>query len=124
MGIVAYRDWTPGSFQDPTYQEQGAIPQLESWTPNVPRSLPMQPEAYFDNRLGWPDFYLANLQRHGYTLDELYPYPKAIPESFYAPAQPVRYDVYSQLAARARGANVAGAAPTRGIYTGVADIGE
>lgn len=125
MGIVAYRDWTPGAVPDVTYNLSNAQPQIESWISySPPRDVPFQPEAFYDNRRSPASYYLANLQQLGYTLDELYPYPRATDAAWYSPAQPVRNDVFNQLAVRARGPAVAGAAPTRGIYTGVSDIGE
>ena len=122
MGIVFYRDWTPGAFRDPTYNPQGAQPQLESWQSNVPKPLPFQPVSFYDNRASWPDFYLANIQRGGYTTDELYPYPYAQNTAWYAPPQPIREDLFNQLAVRSQHRPVAGQAPTRGIYTGTTDI--
>jgi hypothetical protein len=125
MGQVFYREWTPGAVPDVTYNIAGALPEVESWTAySPPRDVPFQPEAFYDNRRSPAAYYLANLQRQGYTLDELYPYPRATDGSWFAPAQPIRADIFNQLAVRARGQNVAGAAPTKGIYTGVSDIGE
>lgn len=124
MGQVFYRDWTPGSFADPTYNPRGAMPELESKYAYVPRELPFQPGPYFDNRITAPHFYEANIQENGYTLAEQFqPYPVSDEALRFAPEQPVRYDVYNQLAQRQRGPNVTGQAPTRGVYTGVSDIG-
>lgn len=121
---VFYRDWTPGSFQDPTYNPQGALPQLESVYPYVPQELPHQPRNWYDNRLSAPEFYLANLQGAGYTsAREFYPYPVSDEYLRFAPEQPVRYDTFNMLAQRALSPNVYGTAPTNGVYTGVSDIG-
>ena len=116
--MVYYRDWTPGSFQDPTYNPRGAQPQLESWQKTPVVNLPMQPIDYYDNRLSWPGFYLANMQHQGYTLDELYPYPIADLAYRFAPAEPIRRDVFNMLAARRRSPDVSGEAPTQNVYTG------
>ena len=123
MGQVFYRDWQPNSFQDPTYNPSGANPPLESWQPTPIVNLPRQPIEWYDNRLTWPGFYLANLQAGGYTLDELYPYPVADLAYRFAPAEPIRRDVFNMLYARRRGANVSGEAPIQNVYTGVHDEG-
>lgn len=124
MGQVFYRDWTPGSFQDPTYNERNAITSIESWTPYVPRELPLQPNPTFDNRLTPPDFYLANIQEYGYTVArEFEPNPIADEAYRFAPEQPIRRDTFAQLSQRVTPAYVAGAAPTRGVYTGINDLG-
>ena len=117
-----YLDWTPGSFQDPTYNPGNQVPMVTDWNFYVPKTLPAQPNAYFDNRVTPPSFYLANIQRQGYTTDELYPYPVAAPEDFYSPAQPVRYDVFNQLKSIRMSPAVSGEAPTQGIYTGTQDF--
>lgn len=124
MGQVFYRNWTPGSFNDPTYNVAGAAPALESVSPNIPRELPMQPQEYYDNRLSAQQSYLAFVQEDGYTLArEFRPYPVADEAYRFAPEQPVRYDTFSQGAQRMLSPNVSGAAPTRGVYTGRNDLG-
>lgn len=124
MGQVFYRDWTPGSFRDPTYNPNGAMPELESMYAYVPVSLPFQPGPYFDNRITVPHFYEGFVQDNEYTLAEAFqPYPVSDEAIRFAPEQPVRYDTYNQLAQRRRGPTVHGDAPTKGVYTGVADIG-
>ena len=124
MGQVFYRDWTPGSFQDPTYNPNGAKLQLESKFAYVPKELPMQPQVGYDNRLSPPEFYLANVQEDGYTsAREFYPYPVSDEYLRFAPEQPVRYDTFNMLAQRALSPNVYGTAPTKNVYTGVSDIG-
>lgn len=123
MGQVFYRDWVPGSFQDPTYNEAGAKPIIEGMTPYIPRNLPYQPVEYYDNRLSPVSFYLANVQS-GYTKairDDFYPVSD---EAYrFAPEQPVRYDTFSQGAQKMLSPNVSGSAPTRGVYTGRNDLG-
>lgn len=123
MGQVFYRDWTPGSFQDPTYNSNGAELNIESWKTYTKPDLPLQPISYYDNRLGVPEFYLANIQ-DDYTVairDDAYPESNDL--YYFSPAQPIRYDVYSQLVQKTSGQAVAGNAPTRGIYTGLNDLG-
>lgn len=122
MGQVFYRDWSPGSFQDPTYNQRGALLPLESWHTYSKPDLPLQPDAYFDNRLSAPEFYLANIQGE-YTADELIFYPRADDAYRFAPEQPVRRDVFMQLAQRTNSPNIVGQAPTRGVYTGINDLG-
>ena len=121
MGQVFYREWTPSEF-DPTYNQNGALPQLESVTPNVPKELPHQPQHYYDNRLGVPSFYLANIQ-DGYTIDTKIFYPVGDDAYRFAPEQPVRRDVFAQLSQRVTPAYVAGQAPTKGVYTCIPDLG-
>ena len=124
MGQVFYRDWTPGSFNDPTYNESGAKPQLEGMTPSIPRNLPFQPSEYYDNRLSAQRSYLAFVQEDGYTTArEFNPNPVADEALRFAPEQPVRYDIFSQGAQRALSPNVSGSAPTKGVYTGRNDLG-
>lgn len=124
MGQVFFRDWTPGDFQDPTYNPVGSQMSLESWQANVPRELPYQPIDFYDNRLSAPEFYPAFVQDYEYTdaiRDDLYPVSD---EAYrFAPEQPVRYDVYNQLAQRALSPTTTGQAPTRGVYTGLQDLG-
>ena len=124
MGQVFYRDWTPGSFQDPTYQVQGAIPELEGMVPYIPKALPFQPQTYVDNRLSAPSFYLAHVQETGYTeADEFTEMPISDLAYRFAPEQPIRADVFNQLSQRWGSPTVSGSAPTHGIYTGLSDAG-
>jgi len=124
MGQVFYRDWTPGSFRDPSYNPVGAEPELEGMYAYVPVSLPFQPGPYYDNRLTAPQFYEGFVQPHGYTIAHRFePYPVSDEALRFAPEQPIRYDVYNQLAQRKNGRTVTGNAPTNGVYTGVSEIG-
>lgn len=124
MGQVFYRDWSPGTFQDPTYNPRGAEPELESMYAYVPINLPFQPGPYYDNRLTAPNFYEGFVQDNAYTLaEEFTPYPVSDESLRFAPEQPVRYDVFNMLSQRLNSPNVTGSAPTRGVYTGIQDIG-
>lgn len=121
---MGYIDWTPGSFQDPTYNESGAKPILEGMTAYIPRNLPYQPVEYYDNRLSPQSSYLAFVQEEGYTVArEFNPNPVADEAYRFAPEQPVRYDTFSQGAVRWGSPTVSGSAPTRGVYTGTNDLG-
>ena len=118
-----YADWSPGPENDVSYNPNNQLPQLTDWQFNTPKELPAQPKAFFDNRRSPASFALANFQRGHYTAqDRLEPFPVSEPENFYSPPQPVRYDVFNQLVATAQGRNVAGQAPTSGIYTGTQDF--
>lgn len=122
MGQVFYRSWTPGSFQDPTYNVNGAIPELESLTSNIPRELPKQPETFYDNRIGSAFYYLANIQGD-YTAAGRIFYPVSDEAYRFAPAEPIRSDVFNQMVQKTSSPNVVGQAPTQGIYTGLNDLG-
>lgn len=124
MGQVFYRSWSPGSFQDPTYNPNNAQPTLESWQSYTPKSLPFQPMEYWDNRLSPASYALANEQRGAYTsADEIF-YPVADEHYRVSPPQPVRYDTFNQLKQIAQNQAVSGQAPTKGIYTGTIDLAE
>lgn len=94
----------------------------ENSLPYVPRELPMQPEAYYDNRLSYPSSYLANIQAKGYTIAELYPYPIADEALRFAPAEPIRKDTFDMLTQRYNSPNVTAQAPTKGVWTGLPDL--
>lgn len=117
MGQVFYRDYTPVSI----FPSANSQPRLESWNmlPSVPYA---EPQAYVDNRNGLGPWALANIQRKGYTSEELYPYPIGSEMLYFAPEQPIRKDTFQQLAQRAQSPSVSGTAPTKGIYTGVNEL--
>ena len=117
MGQVYYRDWTPGRQQDPTYNPVGSYLLVESWHSTPIRELPQQPNTYYDNRLSPAEFYLANVQE-GYTVAIEPQYPHSDLAYRFAPAEPIRADVFAQMAQKWTGPTVAGTAPNRGIYSG------
>lgn len=122
MGQVFYRDWNPYTTNDPTYNVNGSLPPLESVSPHIPRELPHQPIHYYDNRVTAPEFYAAFIE-NDYTLAGRIFYPVSDEAYRFAPAEPIRQDVFNQLAQKAQSRTVVGQAPTQGIYTGIHDLG-
>jgi hypothetical protein len=103
-----------------------------SWHKTEIQNLPLQPNAYWDNRLSAPNFMVAFLsgeqdESHGYAhfLQERVFYPEANTHFYLAPAEPIRYDYYQQLAqaARTKGKQASGEAPYQGVYTGYQGAG-
>ncbi len=106
---------------EPQYNPNGRSI-TENMIDYIPRELPKQPQAYYDNRRSPAEFYVANIQAKGYTLAELYPYPIADEALRFAPAEPIRKDTFDMLTQRANSPNVAGQSPTKGVWTGLPDL--
>lgn len=102
-----------------------------SWHKTPIQNLPLQPNEYHDNRLGPPNFAVSALagektEAGGFThfLQNRVFYPVSDTHNYLAPAEPIRYDYYRQLAqaARTKGKQSSGEAPYRGIYTGYQSV--
>ena len=129
IGHPIYMDYDPTS--EPVYNQPNLRNQdtaaASSTQYDYKQGNPYQPTKFWDNRSGLGPYAISMYMRYKhnapYLANRIF-YPESNRNQWFAPAEPVRSDVFNTAIARPFHSVVAGEAPYRGIYTGIYEQSE